>query len=90
MDKEQRQRMERLSSMIIDGQEAEIVKKYADKWLEEVKSEVLSRLLEECSDPVTLKYQYRACVNFHRYVAHTAQVGQMKQEKLNEMSKKER
>lgn len=87
MDMERSQRMERLSAIVMDGQEAEIVKKYADRWLAEVESEVLQKLLVDSSDPQELQYYYQACSSFRQSIEHAVQAGQRKQDKLSAMIK---
>lgn len=82
-------RLENLHQLVVAGEDAKLVKRYADAWLAEEKEKALAALLRPDSDPQMVKMQYRAACSFARKIDEAISTGDRKRLKIEEMKREE-
>lgn len=82
-------RLENLHQLVAAGEDAKLVKRYADAWLAEEKERTLAALCRADSDPQLVKMQYRAACRFAQKVDEAISVGERKRQKIEEMKREE-
>lgn len=82
-------RLENLHRLVEAGEDAKLVKQYADAWLAEEKEKALAALLRPDTDPQLVKMQYRAACSFARKIDEAVSVGERKRAKIEEMKREE-
>lgn len=82
-------RLENLHRLVEAGEDAKLVKQYADAWLMEEKEKALAALLRPDSDPQLVKMQYRAACSFVRKIDEAISMGERKRQKIEEMKREE-
>ena len=77
------ERMNSLWNMMVDGQEAEAVIKYADIFLKESEQNMLAKIRENknCEEAIL---EYRVAFKFMEMLKHVAEIGRAKQKIFEE------
>ncbi len=85
-----RERIEILTSMINDGEQAKKIKELADAVVKDTGDEVLAKLLEPNSNTDLLRGYYRGAVLFRNKIDALIQLGEKKRQKLDEIKKSQK
>lgn len=82
-----KERMELLNNMIVEGEEAKLVIKYAEKFLDVVERETLDSLARQNGNHEEAANFYRAAVRFVDMLRAAVSLGEKKAEALDKLKK---
>ncbi len=85
-----KERIEILTSMINDGEQAKRIKEMADAVVKDTGEEVLAKLLEPNSNTDLLRGYYRGAILFRNKINALIQLGEKKRQTLEEMKKSQK
>ena len=85
-----KERIEILTSMINDGEQAKRIKELADAVVKDTGDEVLAKLLEPNSNTDLLRGYYRGAVLFQSKINALIQLGEKKRQTLDEIKKSQK
>lgn len=85
-----KERIEILTSMINDGEQAKRIKELADAVVKDTGDEVLVKLLEPNSNTDLLRGYYRGAVLFRNKINALIQLGEKKRQTLDEIKKSQK
>lgn len=85
-----KERIEILTSMINDGEQAKRIKELADAVVKDTGDEVLAKLLEPNSNTDLLRGYYRGAVLFKNKINALIQLGEKKRQTLDEIKKSQK
>lgn len=85
-----KERIEILTSMINDGEQAKRIKELADAVVKDTGDEVLAKLLEPNSNTDLLRGYYRGAVLFRNKINALIQLGEKKRQTLDEIKKSQK
>ena len=85
-----KERIEILTSMINDGEQAKRIKELADAVVKDTGDEVLAKLLEPNSNTDLLRGYYRGAVLFRNKINALIQMGEKKRQTLDEIKKSQK
>lgn len=85
-----KERIEILTSMINDGEQAKRIKELAEAVVKDTGDEVLAKLLEPNSNTDLLRGYYRGAVLFRNKINALIQLGEKKRQTLDEIKKSQK
>ena len=85
-----KERIEILTSMINDGEQAKRIKELADAVVKDTGDEVLAKLLEPNSNTDLLRGYYRGAILFRNKINALIQFGEKKRQTLDEIKKSQK